>query len=575
MNYRLGLISIAAIATVCAASPAAAQDARGYWQGALQIGPTRLTIGVAIEAAADGSLTGTLDSPDQGSYGIALDNVRAGDDGFAFRVPAIGATYAATWNAAEQRWDGVFEQAGMRLPLELTAGTRPETKPAGKSALPANWTIPAPAEVDRLIDGRLASRPGIGMVITAIDGDRQQTTKGGPAGIDADSVFEIGSMTKVFTALLLAQMALDGTVKLDDPVAKYLPADARMPERGGRQITLRNLSQQDSGLPRLPDNMRPADISDPYADYTEAQLLEFLGRFALRRDIGSEYEYSNLGVGLLGYSLARAEGTDFETLLRRRILDPLGMKDTAITLSDGQKQRFVTGHDEFLRPTSAWSLPSLAGAGALRSTANDVATFLRAALNPQSPIAPAMKLALAERRDAPGFAAGLGWMMVPAPGGELAMHSGGTGGFRSFMAIQPATDRAVVVLTNSALEPSAQDLGLHMLVGAPIATAAPPMRAPAQVERREVTLADEQLNRVTGTYRMAPGVDMVIARAGSGLTAAITGQGALPLFPRAPLEFFWRAVNAEIVFTEEDGRITGAVFTQDGNSMPLVRTGTP
>lgn len=560
------------IGAMVISTPAAAQQVEGYWQGALTIGSTELSIGVAIERGADGTLSGTLDSPDQNTFDIPLSEVDAVDSTLTFAVPAIGASYTGKWDPATGHWTGVFSQAGMQLPLNLAAGQPPE-RPAAteRPTLPEDWTIPSDTSISSMIADRMSERPGADMMVGILQGAATRTVAGDGAEVDADTLFEIGSMTKVFTSLLLADMVLDGTVSLDDPVAKYLPEGASLPQRNGKTITLRNLSQQDSGLPRLPDNLSPADVANPYADYTEQDLLAFLARYELPRDIGSQYEYSNLGVGLLGYALSRAAGTDFETLLRTRILEPLRMDDTAIALSPDQQARFATGHDEYMRPTSAWDLSVLAGAGGMRSTTADMLIFLKAALDPASPIAPAMTLSLTERRKGPGFEAGLGWMIVPAPQGEVVGHGGGTGGFRSYMAIQPAADRAVVVLTNSAVEPAAQDIALHALIGAPVAKTGPVPEAPASVDRSEIQLTQDALERVTGVYRFAPNVALMITREGDQLFATITGQGALPIFPRAPLEFFWRAVNAEIVFSETDGTITGATFTQDGASSALVK----
>ena len=263
-----------------------------------------------------------------------------------------------------------------------------------------------------------------------------------------------------------------------------------MPVRNGKAITLRHLTMQNSGLPRLPDNMPYADPEDPYADYTEQNLLDFLAGYELPRDPGAEYEYSNLGVGLLGHVLARAAGKDYETLLRERILDPLGMDDTAIALSPAMQARFATPHDPFMRPTKPWALPSLAGAGAMRSTAGDMLKFLAAALHPASPLAPAMAMTLSDRLgEADKQQTALGWMVGHPPSGEIVFHGGGTGGFRSFMVLQPAKSRAVVALTNSALEPSAQDIALHAIMGSPVAKAGPVPEAPPPVTtRQQVTL---------------------------------------------------------------------------------------
>lgn len=566
------LRSASVIGAMIIAAPAAAQQVEGYWEGALAIDGTELAIGVAIEQQQDGTLVGKLDSPDQNVFDIPLAEVAATDGTLAFKVPTIAASYMGEWDAAASSWSGVFSQAGMQLPLVLVAGQPPERPVVSeRSALPESWTVPIDSEIERLMADRLAERSAAEMIVGIVEGDDTRTVVSNGARVAADTLFEIGSMTKVFTSLLLADMALDGTVSLDDPVATYLPEGATMPQRGGRQISLRNLSHQDSGLPRLPDNLSPSDVANPYADYTEQDLLTFLAGYELPRDIGSQYEYSNLGVGLLGYVLSRAAGSDYETLLRTRILEPLGMDDTAIALSPEQQARFIGGHDEYMRPTSAWDLSVLVGAGGMRSTTADMLTFLKAALDPESPIAPAIELAQAESRAAPGFTAGLGWMTVPAPAGDIVGHGGGTGGFRSYMAFQPETDSAVVAMTNSAIEPSAQDIGLHILVGAPVAKAKPVPQPPKSVTREEVSLTAKQIDRVIGTYRFNPAAALTITRQGDRLFAAITGQGPLPIFPRAPLEFFWRAVNAEIVFTEENGEITGATFTQDGVAQTLVK----
>ncbi|RIV88571.1 serine hydrolase, partial [Aurantiacibacter xanthus] len=397
---------------------------------------------------------------------------------------------------------------------------------------------------------------------------------GGPR-FDGDTEFEIGSITKVFTALLLADMALKGEVALDDPVERYLPAGAPMPRDGeGQQITLRHLSLQTSGLPRLPDNMPFGDPADPYADYTEQMLLDFLGKYQLPRAVGAHYEYSNLGVGLLGYVLARAAGTDYASLVRERILDPLGMKDTAIALDPAMQARLAVPHDEYLRVTRPWNLSVLAGAGALRSTASDMLTFAEAAMDPASPIAEAMALTLSDRTDQVGTdnQTALGWMILPAPGGEVLNHSGGTGGYRSHLAVQPGTRRAVIGLTNSAAEPSAADLAFHALIGSPVAAEAATPAAPAPVpEREEVRLSPEQLAPLVGTYRMANNARLAITLEDGQLFAQLTSQPAFPIFAEGPRAFFWKVVDARLVFTGEGDTITGVTLYQNGAEVPFER----
>jgi CubicO group peptidase (beta-lactamase class C family) len=197
--------------------------------------------------------------------------------------------------------------------------------------------MPDDASIRDIVKPRVDSGRSAGIVAGVLDHGARRVVACGSSGssrpLDGDTVFEIGSVTKVFTAALLADMVARKEVSLDDPISKYLPAGMKTPTRGGRSITLGDLATQSSGLPRLPDNLAPKDPSNPYADYTVEKLYDFLSRYELTRDIGAMYEYSNLGVGLLGHLLALRAGTSYEELLTKRILQPLGMRDTAITLS--------------------------------------------------------------------------------------------------------------------------------------------------------------------------------------------------------------------------------------------------
>src|SRR4029453_3090616 len=136
-----------------------------------------------------------------------------------------------------------------------------------------------------------------------------------------------------------------------------------------------DLATHTSGLPRLPSPFTPKNPANPYADYSVEDLYRFLSSHELRRDIGSQYEYSNLGGGLLGHVLARRAGMDYEALVRARITGPLGMNDTRIVLTPEMRGRLAAGHNAALKPVPNWDLPTLAGAGALRSTVNDLLKF--------------------------------------------------------------------------------------------------------------------------------------------------------------------------------------------------------
>lgn len=211
-----------------------------------------------------------------------------------------------------------------------------QTAPA---APPASERLSDAAIRDMLVRRVDIDKQAAGLVVGVIDRTGRRVIAHGVSDlktrrpVDGQTLFEIGSVTKAFTGLLLADMVERGEVKLDDPVVKYLPPGAVVPERNGKAITLLDLATHTSGLPRLPDNMPSADPRNPYADYTEAQLDSFLKGHGLTRDIGATYEYSNLGVGLLGRALARRGDGDYETVLRQRVLKPLGLTSTAITLT--------------------------------------------------------------------------------------------------------------------------------------------------------------------------------------------------------------------------------------------------
>src|SRR5580700_3490547 len=218
------------------------------------------------------------------------------------------------------------------------------------------------AEIRSVIADRVDGSRAVGIVVGVIDEKGRQVAAAGKVSLDGtqqpdgDTVYEIGSVTKVFTSLILADMIEKGEVKPDDPVSKFLPPAVKVPSHNGRQITLLDLSMQVSGLPRLPNNMKPADPANPYADYNAAKLYDFLSSYTLTRDPGEKYEYSNLAVGLLGHALALKAGMRYEDLLRRRIFDPLEMRSTSITLSDAQKKRLAPGYDASLKPVHNWDL---------------------------------------------------------------------------------------------------------------------------------------------------------------------------------------------------------------------------
>ena len=256
------------------------------------------------------------------------------------------------------------------------------------------WTIPSNDEIRALLAERMEHN-GVGIVVGVIEPAGRRIVAYGKSGardgrpLDGDTVFQIGSVTKVFTGLLLADMAQRGEVNVDDPVSKYLPPGIKMPQRG-RPITLIDLSKHFSALPSMPTNFSLQARPNPYEAYTAELLYQFLSSYELPREPGKQ-EYSNLGVALLGRLLARHAGMEYEPFLRERVLVPLGLKDTSITLNRDQARRLAPGHDRFLEPVETWNLLAMPASGALRSTANDLLNFLAFNLGVQpTPLYPAM-----------------------------------------------------------------------------------------------------------------------------------------------------------------------------------------
>lgn len=406
-----------------------------------------------------------------------------------------------------------------------------------------------------------------GIVIATTAGGRRQVFGVGVVSAasrqqpDADTVYEIGSITKTFTALLLADAAARGAVTLGQPVASLLPGYV-IPEYEGQPITLLDLATQSSGLPRLPDNLLPRQADNPYADYTPADLNSFLKRHALARAPGAAYAYSNLGFGLLGLALATGAHRSYADLVHERITGPLGMRDTAIALTARMQARLAPGHDAQGHPVPNWDLPTLAGAGALRSSARDLLTYLEAHLRPQAVAAPlGLRDVWQPRRPGPTPTTriGLAWHTQTVRGRDLVWHSGMTGGYASFIGFTADGERGVVVLANAAV--GMDDIGIDAL--------APPEPTAPAAERR---LPVEALQQYVGRYQLAPGMVLTISATADGLQAQASGQPAAKVFARDTDEFFYKVVDARLQFERgADGNVTAVTLHQGGRAVPAPR----
>jgi len=436
--------------------------------------------------------------------------------------------------------------------------------------------FPPDADIQALIQSRVDEGRAVGIVVGVMeaDGSTRVFTAGDP-GPDAQpfgdqSVFEIGSITKVFTAIVLADMVAKGEVALDDPVADYLPeGEVTMPTRGGREITLLDLATHRSSLPRMPDNFDPADARNPYADYTVEQMYEFLSNHELRRDIGATGEYSNLAVGLLGHVLSRTAGKSYEELVRERILDPLGMSNTAITLSDDMRYWLVKGHNAAGNVVPNWDIATLAGAGALRSNVQDMLTFIAANTGPaESPLEEAMRVTHESRANLNGAAdIGLNWIILNIGSDKVVWHNGGTGGYHSFAGFDPDRGVGAVVLTNSTHD--TDDIGLHLINPGSELRSPPPTRA-------EVPASVDVLETYVGVYPLAPDFALTVTVEDDVLWAQATGQENYRIYPESETEFFYKVVDAQITFTrDESGSVTGLVLHQGGVDLPAPKQELP
>jgi CubicO group peptidase (beta-lactamase class C family) len=450
-----GIFAAIAACVVSGEDAPKGSPADGIWLGTLTAGPQSLRIQLHITSDSAGTEHCTLDSLDQGAAGLPCENVKLNGTNFSFDVPVVHGRWSGTLSADHNDLNGSWSQ-GTPLPLnfkrQASAVAMKITPPSFDSAMPPVSLSDLQSVLDRdlaeaLKSGALAPATGGGVAIGVRKNGEQRVFTYGTA--KADSIFEIGSVTKTFTGLILARMLEQHKVTLDEPVRDLLPPGT-VPKPPGTEITLLDLVTQHSGLPRMPDNFHPADPENPYADYHAANLYEFLSKHGVGKAGNPPFLYSNLGVGLLGQALAERAHSTYPEVLKAEVTDPLQLHDTAITLSPDQQRRFLQGHDGKHNPAHAWDLDALAGAGAIRSTAGDMLTYLDANLHPEKvpPMAAALNLSHDLRANvAPGMRIAFAWLYNNGTGSYW--HNGGTGGFSSYVLFNPKGDYAVVVLFNT------------------------------------------------------------------------------------------------------------------------------
>lgn len=430
------------------------------------------------------------------------------------------------------------------------------------------------AELQAIVALRLhGDRTGACFATAVIDGEAVSRAYvcadgGDPARrIDAATAFEIGSVSKPMMAALLAGMIREGKASLDDPLSAWLPDSTKVPTFEGKPILLRHIVTHTSGLPAIPAGM-DADLRNPYARLTEADLLGGLSRATLTRAPGEKQEYSNFAAMLLSYAIARRAGVDFETLLRDRVFAPLDMDRTYIARPP-EGVKVAVGHTPDGKPTSPWDFPvDFAGVGGVRATLDDMVRYVRG----QFGGAPAPLDADFARThvsiETPSKApTAMQWMRATLNSREFLAHEGGTGGFSSFVAFDPEKKFGVVILSDTALHGMGGlgSLGLHLL------DPRVPLGKPAlpEVDTGPVpTLSADDLKAYAGEYALMPNFALTVRADGMVLTAQATGQGAFPLTPKAKDVFAFADAGIVIRFRRDAAaNVTALALEQGGNTL--------
>jgi D-alanyl-D-alanine-carboxypeptidase/D-alanyl-D-alanine-endopeptidase len=419
------------------------------------------------------------------------------------------------------------------------------------------------AQVKPVVDGQYC----VGLVVGVIDSTGQhvfaygKTSLQGARAPDGDTIFEIGPVTKTFTATLLAQMVEAGEVKLVQPVEELLPADLKVPSEGGSKILLVHLAAQTSALPGEAEYLVPKNPANPYADYTQEQLKAFLGRFVMPRPPGARYENSNLGYGLLGQALAAKAGKPYEQLVIDRVCGPLEMKQTRVALSDEMEKNLAQGYDAEVDPIGTWDMPLFQGAAALKSSMNDLMKYAAAQAGiTHTALEDAITMTHVYQTDVDRQnEGGLGWKIGHRF--NVVWEYGQTGGYSAFIGSLPRFRSAVVVLANTAT-PIVNTIGINLvkeLAGTPADR--PRLQMPVKMDSKT-------MDELVGQYEFNKDFSMALTRQGNQLYAQATGQPPHKVFARADGKLFFRKLDATMSFQRGgDGKATEMILEQEGRRL--------
>ncbi|MBJ3786529.1 serine hydrolase [Devosia sediminis] len=440
------------------------------------------------------------------------------------------------------------------------------------TALAQEAAMPTNGEISKILADRI-DRDGanVGIAVAVIENGETRFVSHGtlgrddPAPVNEFTPFEAGSITKVFTSLVLAQLALDGEIDLDAPITDYLPEGTVVPA-SDTPITAFDLATHMSGLTGLPPEITARGLDNPYSGYTDTQLLAWLGEQELARPVGEGFEYSNVGVALLGEIIEGVTNEPYAKTVEQRVLFPLAMESSRLALGAELPEGMAIGHDPAGAVANYWDFDAVAPAGALITTAADLIKFIAAASGAtETEFKPAFDAMLERTRPiGDSGSIGLGWFITPTGSGEIVWHNGRTGGFSSFAGFERMSGNGVVVLSNMSTEQGINDIGMHLLD--------PSLPLREQPKPREAVEIDPAiLDGYAGDYLLAPGVVMTVTTEDGKLFAQLTDQPALEIFPESETAFFYRAVEAQVTFDVVDGQARSLTLFQNGQHMPAMR----
>ncbi|WP_126243794.1 serine hydrolase domain-containing protein [Chitinophaga rhizosphaerae] len=320
---------------------------------------------------------------------------------------------------------------------------------------------PLDRKVDSLVRAAFARGECVGLMVGVIDGKKShvyaygETATGNGKLPTGQTLFQIGSLSKTFTGILLAAQIVRGEVKADDPISKYLPDTVRMNWFEGQPVTMLMLTNHTSAMPRWEPVMKYPnfDMKQPYRHFQLPQLYDFLNKYTPAAAPGKRYDYSNIAVGLLGELLGRNKGIGYGELLYQGILRPLKMRKTRLTASPVASRTMASGYTKEKKIQGPWVMSAVAAAGGIESNMDDMLKYARANINPgKGELGDAIRLSHQQTFAGSNAIIGMGWHISRVPGHTIVQHGGQTGGYNAYIGVEPATRKAVIVLSNVAAD---------------------------------------------------------------------------------------------------------------------------